>query len=100
MFKRFSILTFAPLALLLIPLIAMHYSDEVHWTLIDFAIMGVLLLVAGMWTQRVVKRVKSFPRRATYIILVILSFYWYGQNWLLEFLVLLSQGINLKVVSE
>ncbi|MDA9187449.1 hypothetical protein N9O32_00465 [Flavobacteriaceae bacterium] len=74
MFKRFSILTFAPSALLLIPLIAMHYSDEVHWTLIDFAIMGVLLLVAGMWTQRVVKRVKSFPRRATYIILVILLF--------------------------
>jgi len=74
MFKRFSILTFAPLALLLIPLIAMHYSDEVHWTLIDFAIMGVLLLVAGMWTQRVVKRVKSFPRRATYIILVIFLF--------------------------
>ena len=74
MFKRFSILTFAPLTLLLIPLIAMHYSDEVHWTLIDFAIMGVLLLVAGMWTQRVVKRVKSFPRRATYIILVILLF--------------------------
>ena len=74
MFKRFSILTFAPLALLLIPLIAMHYSDEVRWTLIDFVIMGVLLLVAGMWTQRVVKRVKSFPRRATYIILVILLF--------------------------
>ena len=74
MFKRFSILTFAPLALLLIPLIAMHYSDEVHWTLIDFAIMGVLLLVAGMWTQRVVERVKSFPRRATYIILVLLLF--------------------------
>ena len=74
MLKRISILTFAPLALLLIPLIAMHYSDEVHWTLIDFAIMGVLLLVAGMWTQRVVKRVKSFPRRTTYIILVILLF--------------------------
>ena len=74
MFKRFSILTFAPLALLLIPLIAMNYSDEVHWTLIDFVIMGVLLLVAGMWTQRVVKRVKSFPRRATYIILVLLLF--------------------------
>ena len=74
MLKRISILTFAPLAMLLIPLIAMHYSDEVHWTLIDFAIMGVLLLVAGMWTQRVVKRVKSFPRRATYIILVILLF--------------------------
>ena len=74
MLKRISILTFAPLAMLLIPLIAMKYSDEVHWTLIDFAIMGVLLLVAGMWTQRVVKRVKSFPRRATYIILVILLF--------------------------
>lgn len=74
MLKRISILTFAPLALLLIPLIAMNYSDEVHWTLIDFVIMGVLLLVAGMWTQRVVKRVKSFPRRATYIIFVILLF--------------------------
>ena len=55
MFKRFSVLTFAPLALLLIPLIAMHYSDEVHWTLIDFAIMQCVsrghqrcLLIADM----------------------------------------------------
>jgi uncharacterized membrane protein YqjE len=74
MLKRIPILTFAPLGLLLIPLIAMQFTDEVRWSLFDFVIMGVLLLVAGMWTQRVVKRVKSFPRRATYIILVILLF--------------------------
>lgn len=78
MFKRFPKLTFAPLVLLLIPLIAMQFTNEVRWGVFDFIIMGVLLMVAGMWTQRVIDRIRSKPNRMIYISLILLLFllYW------------------------
>ena len=33
--------------LLLIPLIGMQFSNDIHWTLSDFITMGALLLVVG-----------------------------------------------------
>lgn len=33
--------------ILLIPLIAMQFTNEVNWTTIDFVVMGILLLGAG-----------------------------------------------------
>ncbi|MCE9679472.1 hypothetical protein LZP69_09895 [Shewanella sp. AS1] len=33
--------------ILLIPLVAMQFSSEVHWTSLDFMVMGILLLFAG-----------------------------------------------------
>lgn len=37
-------------ALLLTPLVAMQFTDEVNWTVGDFAVMGALLaLVCGAW---------------------------------------------------
>jgi hypothetical protein len=74
MFKRFPKLTFAPLVLLLIPLIAMQFTNEVRWGVFDFIIMGVLLMVAGMWTQRVIDRIRSKPNRMIYISLILLLF--------------------------
>ena len=74
MFKRFPKLTFAPLVLLLIPLIAMQFTNEVRWGFFDFIIMGVLLMVAGMWTQRVIDRIRSKPNRMIYISLILLLF--------------------------
>ena len=74
MFKRFPKLTFAPLVLLLIPLIAMQFTNEVRWGVFDFIIMGVLLMVAGMWTQRVIDRIRSKPNRIIYISLILLLF--------------------------
>jgi len=74
MFKRLAVLPFAPLALLLIPLIAMQFTNEVRWGILDFIIMGALLLVAGMWTQRVIERIQSKPNRLIYISLILLLF--------------------------
>ena len=74
MFKRLAVLPFAPLALLLIPLIAMQFTNEVRWGILDFIIMGALLLVAGMWTQRVIERIHSKPNRLIYISLILLLF--------------------------
>ena len=74
MFKRLPKLTFAPLVLLLITLISMQFTNEVRWGFFDFIIMGVLLMVAGMWTQRVIDRIRSKPNRMIYISLILLLF--------------------------
>lgn len=74
MFKKFPKLTFAPLVLLLIPLIAMQFSEEVQWGILDFVLMGILLLVAGMWIQRVIERIRSKPNRILYISFILLLF--------------------------
>tara|TARA_Y100000385_G_C13099962_1_gene643887 strand:+ start:988 stop:1272 length:285 start_codon:yes stop_codon:yes gene_type:complete len=37
----------APLTLLLIPAVAMLYTDAVDWSLLDFLVMGILLLAVG-----------------------------------------------------
>jgi len=34
--------------LLLIPWIAMKFTNEVHWTALDFITMGIMLLVSGL----------------------------------------------------
>mgnify|MGYP005985793099 FL=1 len=74
MIKKIFYLPFAPLLLLLLPLVAMQFTDQVRWSLFDFVIMGILLLITGFWTKKVIDRVKSFPKRVIFISLVILLF--------------------------
>lgn len=43
--------------LLLIPLIAMQFTNEVNWTLSDFVAMGILLLGTGFLCELVMRKV-------------------------------------------
>lgn len=49
--------------LLLIPFIAMQFTDEVDWKLPDFIIMGVLLLGTGLLCELVMRKVKRLKYR-------------------------------------
>lgn len=49
--------------LLLTPLIAMQFTDEVDWKLPDFVIMGVLLLGTGLLCELVMRKVKKMSYR-------------------------------------
>jgi ABC-type Mn2+/Zn2+ transport system permease subunit len=49
--------------LLLIPLIAMQFTDEVNWTLLDFLIAGVLLLSTGLLCELVMRKVTKIEHR-------------------------------------
>ncbi len=49
--------------LLLIPLIAMQFTDEVNWTLFDFVVMGILLLGTGLMSELVLRKVKKIGHR-------------------------------------
>lgn len=43
--------------ILLIPLIAMQFTDEITWTFFDFVAMGILLLGAGLLCELILRRV-------------------------------------------
>ena len=63
----------SPLLLLGIPALAMIWTDQVNWSLLDFCIMGVLLLALSV-TIRLIRR--SLPNRQkwVYILFVIVLF--------------------------
>lgn len=45
--------------LLLIPLVAMQFSNEVDWKFNDFVIMGILLTGTGLVCEFVLRKVQS-----------------------------------------
>lgn len=51
------------LGLLLIPLVAMQFTDEVDWDLFDFTIMGILLLITGLSIEFVLRSFKRIQER-------------------------------------
>ena len=61
--KRFSWILLTVTLLLLIPLIAMEFTDEVNWTLLDFIAAGVLLLATGLMCELVLRKVKKTKHR-------------------------------------
>jgi len=62
--KRLIIIIIAVLMLLLIPFVAMQFTNEVDWKTLDFLIMGVLLLGTGLICELVMRKVKSVKNRS------------------------------------
>ncbi len=61
------------IALLLLALfVAMQFTDEVKWTMLDFIVAGFLLLVTGLACEFVLRQVKKVGSRIV-ICLVILA---------------------------
>jgi hypothetical protein len=65
---------FYPLFLLLIPLIGTVVSDEVNWSLFDFVIMGILLILLGVVINFVTTRSKNLKKQILYIGFIVLLF--------------------------
>jgi peptidoglycan/LPS O-acetylase OafA/YrhL len=64
--------------LLLIPFIAMQFTNEVNWTLFDFMVAGVLLLGTGLLCELVIRKVKNIKYRLAIcgVILIALLLTW------------------------
>jgi len=60
--------------LLLIPLIAMQFTDEVNWTPFDFLVMGMLLTGTGLICEFILRRVTGTGYRIALTAAVIGSF--------------------------
>jgi hypothetical protein len=72
--KRLTIILSTVMALLLIPLIAMQFTNEVNWNITDFIIMGVLLLGTGLLCELVLRKVKSMRYRIVICGVILLAF--------------------------
>lgn len=58
--KQRLAITFGIIAFILaIPLVAMQFTSEVDWKLIDFVVMGTLLTITGLAIELVTRKVKS-----------------------------------------
>ncbi|AKA33804.1 hypothetical protein [Flagellimonas lutaonensis] len=72
--KRLITLTLSGLALLLLPLVVMQFTDEVDWSPSDFLVMGVLLAAAIFIIELILRRVVKKQHRVALCIVVLLVF--------------------------
>jgi hypothetical protein len=49
--------------ILLVPLVAMQFTDEVVWDLVDFAVAGALLIGTGLLYAMAVRKISSTKYR-------------------------------------
>ncbi len=61
--KRLFGILLTVVSILLVPLIAMQFTDKVKWDLPDFLIMGILLLGTGLMCEFVMRKVKKLQHR-------------------------------------
>ncbi len=61
--KRLGIILVAVSSLLLIPLLAMQFTEAVRWTLSDFVVAGALLMGTGLMVDLVLRKVTQTKYR-------------------------------------
>ena len=66
---------FYPLTILLFPLIGSVFSDQVDWGILDFLIMGVVLLFVGIAIAVVSQKIKHPIKRLFYNFVILLIFF-------------------------
>jgi len=76
--KRLIIIIIGIIILLIIPLIAMQFTDEMDWTILDFVVAGTLLLSTGLICEFVIRRVNNLRDRILICIslLIVLILIW------------------------
>ena len=57
--KRLMVIVLTVAVLLLIPLIAMQFTNAVNWNMFDFIVAGGLLLGTGLLCELVMRKVKK-----------------------------------------
>ncbi|MFC5269902.1 hypothetical protein [Adhaeribacter terreus] len=58
--------------ILAIPLVAMQFTNEVNWNILDFVVMGVLLTGTGLMVELVIRKIRK-PENRFILIVVILA---------------------------
>ena len=71
--KRLLVIFLVSAIVLLIPLIAMQFTDHVNWTLSDFVLAGALLLGTGLSIEIVLRKVRNVNYRTLVLVAIILA---------------------------
>jgi len=72
--KRLIGILLTTVIILLIPLIAMQFTNEINWSVFDFVVAGMLLLGTGLMFEFVIRKVKIIKYRIA-ICLAILTIF-------------------------
>jgi hypothetical protein len=72
--KRLIAILLAVAGLLLIPLVAMRFTDEVNWTPMDFGVMGAMLLITGLGIEVALRVVRATWVRAAAVAAILFGF--------------------------
>ena len=76
LYKKLSVLTLGVGLVLLAPLMAMQFTDEVAWTATDFVAAGALLFGAGMAYVVVTTHTRAHPLPVAILIAGLLLLVW------------------------
>jgi hypothetical protein len=63
---------FSPLLLLFIPLIGNLFSNQVNWSLFDFIVIGILLVLTGLSIHFILEKVRKKTLRIVPIIFLMI----------------------------
>ncbi|MEM7086114.1 MAG: hypothetical protein AAF489_08025 [Bacteroidota bacterium] len=72
--RRIKLILLSTIGLLLVPFIAMQFTDEVRWAPLDFVIAGLLLFGTGLFIELVLRKTKKFNFRMIAIIAIVALF--------------------------
>ena len=73
--KQYISIIIATISVLLIPLIAMQFTNEVNWGILDFIVAAILLLSTGLSCNFVMQKVKNTQFRiAIFLAILVLLF--------------------------
>ena len=76
--KRLVTILATSIAILLIPLIAMKFTNEVNWKIFDFLMAGVLLMGTGLTLEFILRKIKTLRYRILFgiMLFVVLFLIW------------------------
>ena len=72
--KRLKYILLIVAVILLIPLIAMQFTDEVNWNLLDFVVAAVLLLGTGLILDLISRKIKNIQTRTAISVALVIVF--------------------------
>ena len=72
--NRISVILITTAIFMLVALIAMQFTDEVNWTLIDFTVASALLICTGLICDLVLQKIKNNNYRVALLAAVFIAF--------------------------
>lgn len=70
--KKILYITLLIIVLLLIPLIAMQFTKEVNWSIMDFVVAGLLLLGTSLAIELIRRKIKNSKLRIWIVAIIII----------------------------
>jgi hypothetical protein len=76
--KRLVTILATAIAILLIPLLAMKFTNEVNWKIFDFLVAGIILIGTGLTLEFILRKIKTRRYRIVFgiTLFVVLFLIW------------------------